>query len=242
MEANNGGLINIGVNTWAVWTGDADINDAALAAPVNDWRLAGLLAALFNTNDPTQLMSVNDTSTIDWLNILGGIAVLTNSTSSPIYYTVSPKFDSNIMSSNSSQALSIANAITQIKSAQPGQAFNSIGDILATPELTVISPWLNTDTDDQMDYGISDAAYEMIPSQLLPLLRADSTGKIIASNGTVNLQFSGSDGFAYALQTSTNLVNWTVAGTNCPQQGVFSLPLPLTPNSPERFYRSVLLP
>jgi hypothetical protein len=224
-----------------IWTGDADANDAALSAPVNDWRLAGLLVALFNTNDPTQLMSVNDTSTTDWLNILGGITVLTNSSPSPVGYYYAPQFDSYIMSSNSSQASVIANAIAQTKTAQSGHAFNSIGDILATPELTVISPWLNTSTSDQINYGISDKAYEAIPAQLLPLLRADSTGTIISGNGNWNLQFSGSDGFAYALQTSTNLVKWEMVSTNCPQQGVFIVPLPITPDSPKHFYRSVLL-
>lgn len=231
-----------GSQTWMAWTGDADANDAALSAPVNDWRLAGLLAALFNTNDPTQLMSVNDTSTTDWLNILGGITVQTNSTPSPIYYdSVSPELDAFVMSSNSPQASFIANAIAQTKTAQPGQTFKSIGDFLATPELTVLSPWLNTGTSDRIDYGISDEAYEMIPAQLLPLLRADSIGAVIKSNGGWSLQFSGSDGFVYAVQTSTDLVNWEVVSTNCPQQGVFSVPMPFEPDSRAWFYRSVLL-
>jgi hypothetical protein len=236
-----GNLNSIGVNTWEIWTGDPDANDAALSAPVNDWRLAGLLAALFNTNDPTQLVSVNDNSPTDWLKILGGITVLTNSSPSPVGYYYAPQFDSYIMSSNSSQASVIANAISQTKTAQSILEFNSIGDILATPELTVISPWLNTSTSDQMDYGISDEAYETIPAQLLPLLRADSIGAIIQSGSNWDLQFSGSDGFAYALQTSTNLVNWEIVSTNCPQQGVYTVPLPITPDSPKHFYRSVLL-
>jgi hypothetical protein len=232
---------NIGTNTWMNWTGDMDANDAALSAPVNDWRLAGLLVALFNTNDPTQLVSVNDKNPTNWLNLLSSIIVQTNSTPFPSPFVV-PEFDSYVMLSNSTQALIIANAIAQAKMTQPGQTFNSVGDILATPELTVNSPWLNTSAAVQVESGISDEAYEAIPAQLLPLLRPDSVGAMIQANGGLNIQFSGSDAFAYALQTSTNLVNWDVVSTNCPVQGSFSVPIQPVPNSQERFYRSVLLP
>ena len=241
IQINRGNTNYIGTNTWVQWTGDLDPFDAALSAPANDWRLAGLLAALFNTNDPTQLMSVNDGNTTDWLNVLGSITVQTNTTSFPNWFVV-PQFESCVMSGNSTQALIIANAMAQSKTIQPGQTFNSLGDILATPELTVNSPWLNTSTAAQGDYGISDEAYEAIPAQLLPLLRPDSVGAMIQVNGGWNIQFSGSDGFAYALQTSTNLVNWDVVSTNCPVKGSFSVPIPSVPNSQERFYRSVLLP
>lgn len=232
---------NIGTNTWMNWTGEMDANDAALSAPVNDWRLAGLLVALFNTNDPTQLVSVNDKNPTNWLNLLGSIIVQTNSTPFPSPFVV-PEFDSYVMLSNSTQALIIANAIAQAKTTQPGQTFNSVGDILATPELTVNSPWLNTSAAVQVESGISDEAYEAIPAQLLPLLRPDSVGAMIRANGGLNIQFSGSDAFAYALQTSTNLVNWDVVSTNCPVQGSFSVSIQPVPNSQERFYRSVLLP
>ncbi len=236
----------IGTNTWAQWTGDTQLTygqyiDAALSAPANDWRLVGVLVALLSTNDPTQLMSVNDRNTADWLNVLGSITVQTNSTRFPYWFIV-PQFESYVLSSNSPQALIIANAIAQSKTIQPNQTFNSPGDILATPQLTVNSPWLNTSTVGQVEYGISDEAYEAIPAQLLLLLRPDSVGVMIQVNSGWNIQFSGSDGYAYALQTSTNLVNWDVVSTNYPVQGSFSVPIPSVPNSPERFYRSMLLP
>jgi hypothetical protein len=67
-------------------------------------------------------------------------------------------------------------------------------------------------------------------------------GAMIQVNGGWNIQFSGSDAFAYALQTSTNLIDWEIVSTNYPVQGNFSVPIPAVPNSQERFYRSVLLP
>jgi hypothetical protein len=238
-------LGNLGTNTWMLWTGDTDPNDAALTAPANDWRLAGLLISLLNTNDPTQLVSVNDPNIADWLNVLNGLTVYSNSVAYPFTsYTTAPQFDTYVIASNSPQTLIVANGIAQVRAIQPNQFFYFIGDILATIELTENSPWLNTNSPsrifNQLQYGITDAAYEAIPAQLLLLLRPDSIGAMLPTNGGWSLQFSGSDGYAYALQTSTNLVNWNTVNTNYPVQGRFCAS-PLQ-NPSARYYRTLLLP
>ena len=249
---------NIGSNTWAGWTGDIQPDsfsgqylDAALMAPVSDWRLAGLLTSLLNTNDATRLFSVNDPNTTDWQNLFNGLIVYSNSTAAP-YPNGTPTFDTYVMASNSPQALVIVNGISGINATRantnlfPLQSFLQAADILAAPALTVNSPFLNLvdrlNLGVQTKYGITDAAYEAIPAQLLPLLRPDSFGTFMPTNGGWNLQFSGSDGYAYELQTSTNLAAWEIVSTNYPVQGAFTVPGPSVPNSPARFYRSVLLP
>lgn len=93
----------------------------------------------------------------------------------------------------------------------------------------------------QVAYGISDQAYEAIPSQLLPLLRVDSTGQMISTNGQIQVQFSGYDGHEYAIQVSPDLLNWSSVSTNAPANGVFSAALPTPANSPAQFYRSLLI-
>jgi hypothetical protein len=241
------GDISSGTNTWVAWTGDEDIPDAAIMAPVNDWQSASLMIALLNTNNITQLMSVNDPNIADWLNILNGLTVYSNSTTLPPFllrYGIIPliTFDTYVMSSNSPQAEIIANGIAQAKSAQPNQDFYSVGDILSAPELTVSSPWLNTSSASQLAYGITDAAYEAIPTQLLLLLRPDSIGALSLTNGGVNLQFSGSDALSYELQQSTDLVHWFALSTNNPAHGVFNVIIPAVPGSSQQFYRTVLLP
>jgi hypothetical protein len=229
-----------GLTTWMQWTGDFDVNDAALMAPVNDWRLAGLLMSLLNTNDATQLFSVNDPNTADWLNVLNGLTVYSNSVSSIRLSVLPPAFDTYVMWSNSPSTLIIANGIAQARAIQPNQNFYFVGDVLAAPELTENSPWLNTGTINQLQYGITDAAYEAIPAQLLSLLRPDSIGTISPTNGGWNLQFSGSDALTYELQDSTDLVNWHTISTNHPVQGYFNASP--SQNSSARFYRSVLMP
>src|SRR6266576_5437575 len=76
-------------------------------------------------------------------------------------------FDTLVMPSNSSQAALIINAIQQPRESQPGQSFRGLGDILAVPEPSTNSPWLNQSTTTQLQRGITDEAYEKIPAQLL---------------------------------------------------------------------------
>jgi len=242
----SGQFLSVGTNTWVQWTGDLDSNDAALMAPVSDWRLAGLLMSLLNTNDPTQLFSVNDPNIADWQNVLNGLTVYSNSLSR-IFPTMTPQFVTYIMASNSPQAVLVASAIVQAGNNQSSPVFYSIGDILATPALSMWSPFLNLGSltgfgQQQWEYGITDSAFEAIPAQLLLLLRPDSIGALTPANGGGNLQFSGADGYAYVLQTSTNLAAWCSLGTNQPVQGVFSVPVSPAAGSPRQFFRTVLLP
>jgi hypothetical protein len=244
---DSNGDINSGTNTWVAWTGDYNVPDAAVLAPVNDRQLVSLLISLLNTNDVTQLMSVNDANPADWLNILNGLTVYSNSTTLPPFALPrgdipSPTFDSYTMADNSPQAQIIANGIAQAKTGEPNQKFYTIGDILSAPVLTENSPWLNYTNANQQAYGISDAAYEVLPAQLLLLLRPDSIGAMFLTNGGANLQFSGSDSYTYEVQASTDLMHWFPISTNQPTQGSFNVAIPPTPNSPQKFYRTVLLP
>ena len=240
-----GTITHVGTSTWMQWTGDMDANDAALMAPVSDWQLAGLLMSLLNTNDPTQLFSVNDSNVADWQNLLNGLVVYSNS--APIVVATTPlQFTTYTIASNSPQAAAIASAIVQTRASQSSPVFYSIGDILATPALTEQSPFLNLGStafgQQQMNYGINDVEYEAIPTQLLPLLRPDSIGSLVTANGGWNLQFSGADGYCYLLQTSTNLIDWYSIGTNQPVQGSFSVPVGPAVASPGQFFRTMLVP
>jgi hypothetical protein len=219
-----------GLDSWTNWTGDSDVNDARTMAPIQDRHLVSLLTALFNTNDLAALFSVNNPDPNAWESLLNGLTALTNSFNQSGSITIF---------SNSTGASVIANGIESARSLQPAQFFIDVGDIMTTPQLAEQSPFL---AGLNATNGISDVAYEAIPSQLLPLLRPDSVGAIVQLNGGWNIQFSGSDGFAYALQTSTDLVNWNFISTNYPVQGHFNVPIPASSNSRAQFYRSILVP
>ena len=155
--------------------------------------------------------------------------------------TIPPQFSPIVISSNSAQALILANAIQSTKAGLPNQIFQAIGEILSTPQLSIQSPFLNSTTSAQQEYGISDQAYEAIPSQLLPLLRVDSIGTMTSTNGQMQVEFSGYDGHVYAIQLSPDLLNWTSFSTNSPANGVFNAAIPAVGNPPAQFYRTVLI-
>jgi hypothetical protein len=241
--------------TWVQWTGNTQYvagwkgtsglsPDAFFTQPTNDWRLASLLVSLLSTNDPRNLASVNQPSVPAWCGLLDGMTVLTNNlTDGQLYGQYEPpQFASLIMSSDSPQAATIATALVAARSSQPGQRIHDVGDILATPELSTASPWLNLSSAVQAQWGMTDEAYEAIPSQLLPLLRPDSIGAVSQSGGTLQVQFTGLDGYAYVVQTSSNLSDWINVSTNYPVNGSFDFVDTPPPGSPRRFYRSVLWP
>lgn len=158
-----------------------------------------------------------------------------------IFGFVPPQLDSLTVLSNSPQAAIIANAIQTVRATQPGGFFHDVGDIFNVPQLAEQSPFLNWNDSIQQQGGISDVAYEMIPGQLLSLLRADSVGSLAWTNGQWLVQFTGYDGHAYVVQTSPDLVDWTNLGTNSPVDGAFGFPVSPAPGAGPQFYRSRLV-
>ena len=232
-------------SNWRVWTGNAQLVanwnggygptwDAFYTQPTNDWRLASLILSLLNTNDPRSLASVNQPNAPAWSSLLDGLTVLTNSAPG--------QFDPIIVSSNSPQAATVAFALDAARANQPGQHFRDPADILATSELSLASPWLDTNGVTALLSTVNDEACEALPSQLLPLLRPDSTSSVTLSGGTLQVQFTGADGYAYTVQTSLNLLDWTTISTNYPANGSFNFLDTPSPGSSRRFYRSMLQP
>ncbi len=232
----------VDLSTWENWTGDTNDTDARWTQPTNDWQTASLLVSLLNINDLCSLLSVNNPNSNAWLAVFDGLTALTNSVpDNQLYAGSAPQFDSLTISSNSPQALVFANAIQSERSRQPDQFFHNVGDILAVPELTDQSPYLNWNDSTQQQYGISDEAYEKIPAQLLPLLRSDSVGSIVLENGQTVVRFTGYDGHAYAIEVSPDIINWLSVSTNYPVNGVLDFTNSASGAVNQRFYRSVLL-
>jgi hypothetical protein len=239
---------NLSVSDWLAWNNDTILItngnflliDAVLNHPNNDWPIASLWAQWLNTNDLSTLLSINNTDTNAWAARLDGLTALTNSAPGEL--------DPVIISSNSPQAGIIAQAIQTARANTdpmngavfPNHAFQDVGDVLATPQLSVASPFINTNgLSTPSANGITDEALEKIPTQLLPLLRVDSFGKIIPADGQIEMSFSGYDGHTYAIEASSNLTDWVIISTNCPSDGNFGITNIPTPG--QQFYRSVLL-
>jgi len=61
----------------------------------------------------------------------------------------------------------------------PKQVFTHVGDILAVPQFSEQSPYLNLSTLSQKQNGISDALYEWLPQQTLGLLRVSDQPRFV---------------------------------------------------------------
>ena len=181
------GLVNIGLNTWAQWTGDIqtvfnqnqNYYDAFNSAPVWDRLLFDVFTTRFNDNAVRGTLSVNQDHLAAWSALFSGMTVLSNNNVSPhpavmarpttTYFPISPAG----LDGNNSALGRIVNDINATRSNTnmfPYSGFTHAGSILATPALTDASPFLNR-TGFQTVYGISDEMYEWLPQQMMGLVR-----------------------------------------------------------------------
>jgi hypothetical protein len=232
------------LSIWSQWTG-FESQEAALVHPSLDRPLVAQLAVLLNTNPPANLASLNPESVAGWLPVLDSIAVLSNSVSEADLLRdpfLGASFDPLMMWSNSAQAGLVAEALEAARAGAPGGRFQDIGSLLAVPELSVESPWVDGSTSQLRQRGISDAAYEAIPAALLARLRPESVATVLGMQpDQLRIQFSGSDRASYRVEYSTNLVDWGVVSIQTPVNGVFEVPRHRRFPTSAGYYRTVFV-
>jgi hypothetical protein len=186
-----------GINTWINRTGNVNPFDATNTAPLQDRLLFDLFTTAPDDNATRGQLSVNvgavpgGTSLAAWSALFGGMVVLTNTAVTPqitgtsnSWMVISPAGAAYTNSPLGQLVLGI-NAMRALYTNADGVqgAFEHKGDILATPQLTEQSPFLNTNTaivgGNQLQYGISDEMYEWLPQQAMSLLRAPSAPRYV---------------------------------------------------------------
>jgi hypothetical protein len=148
---------------WARWSG------SRLTHPTNDWQLLGQFTVAPNESATRGLLSVNQSGEAAWAAVLSGVHVLTNSQTASIRSR--PVYESFVMAPATPQMQAMVNGINRARQTRPGGVFRWMGEVLATPELTVASPYLNTASVLERRHGLTDEAYERIPQQILSLLK-----------------------------------------------------------------------
>jgi hypothetical protein len=155
------------VQTWQSWSGSYGTH------PTNDWRLLDCFTTAPNDNASRGLLSVNQTNLAAWSAVLSGVTVLSNSlpdiAAGP---KTLPRFAQLTVNPDAPQLLNIVAGINRTHAFWTNHTFRTLGEVLATPELTVLSPYLSL-TPKQIQNGIDDATYERIPQEVLSLLRTD---------------------------------------------------------------------
>ncbi len=160
---------------WQKWSGSLG------TAPTNDWKFLDLFTVALHENSARGLLSVNQTNLAAWSATLSGVGVLTNTLPNPGKNT-RPGFRDIFIEPGSPQLRTIVAAINQARTNNPGGVFTNMGSVLSAPELSIRSPYLNTNAV-QLLHGLTDEAVERIPRQILSLLKEDEPRVVVYSFG-----------------------------------------------------------
>ena len=249
------------VDTWRIQSADylyspPGPNHWTRTHPTNDWAMMRLMVSLLNTNPPDRLVSINDSRPSAWASVWDGLTVLSNNLSDQALLGVAKltnwtiPFATLLMSSNSPQAATLNDALNRARAVRPGNRFRDLADFLTVPELSVFSPWLNTAPNVpsgkyvQRMFGLTDTAYEAIPSQILARLREEDVwGASTRTNTNVQVQFAVWPGYACDVEVSSNLTQWTsLQGGFTVSNQLITVDAPVTPDTGPRFFRAKLSP
>jgi hypothetical protein len=162
---------------WAEWSGSYGTH------PTNDWKLMELFTVAPNDNAARGLLSANQDGHAAWSAILSGVAVMSNSVPNQrLGPGVAGQFADLFIQPGSPQLARIVDGINRTRAQQTNGMFQTMGAVLATPELSETSPFLNL-SPAQLRYGLTDEAYERIPQQILSLLKPDDTRIVVYGFG-----------------------------------------------------------
>jgi hypothetical protein len=181
-----------GSAAWTNWSGhirrnwdrhDTTLIDAIVSHPTNDWKLLDVFTTAVNDNAARGRLSVNQTNLAAWSAVLSGVIALDGDPAArpfrrPVNFN--PVVIEPVGAEGTNSPLwHIVAAINDVRRTNTvSGVFNSVGDVLATPELTVSSPYLNV-AGEARTWGVPDAVYERIPQQILSLLTHNSTPRFV---------------------------------------------------------------
>ena len=197
-------LANLNTATnWANWSGNPELTNSFYTRPATDRVLFDIFTTALNENATRGQLPINQEGLAAWSAVLGGVVAITNTSPlSDLQKELSPRFGPMVVQpagyydpANTTIPLpplvKIVNGINNTRTNTgmfPSRSFKHLGDILATPELTTSSPFLDTGGlvsghNWQVERGINDAAYEWIPQQIMSLLRVGEPRFVVYAYG-----------------------------------------------------------
>jgi hypothetical protein len=199
-----------GFNTWQSWTGDGNTFDLTNSAPVEDRLLFDLFTTAFNDNATRGQLSINisSNSLAAWSAVFSGVEVLANTNvltvkeiarkqvwPRPMLPIIATNIQPAGVNVNNSALAQIVAGIDQARAAFTNRdgltgVFEHKGDILATPQLTEQSPFLNRNGGIQLT-NASDEMYEWLPQQVMSLVRVGPPRYVIYTYGQALKPASG---------------------------------------------------
>jgi hypothetical protein len=189
------GVIMTNFGQTALFSNNVFFSDAFLTQPTNDWHLLDLFTTALNDNATRGQLSINQTNLAAWSAALSGVIALTNNlddSGTPItdalgnpipgWLPIQPAgyYDPSTPATTWPPLVRLVNAINNARTNTPRHVFSHLSELLAVPELTVASPFLNTNgTPSLFNSGLNDAAYERLPQQIAGLLKDDSVPRFV---------------------------------------------------------------
>lgn len=175
----------LGQKSWTGWAGNP------LTRPENDWAILDLFTTALNDNSARGVLSVNQTNAAAWAGVLAGVPVLTNT--APSVASLQRVF----IEPASPQMERIVASINGARTNFPGQRFQKMGQFLSAPALSVgtwtndangaviteFSPFLRPFNATDQPTQLPDEVVEMVPQQILSLVRLDEPRVVIYSFG-----------------------------------------------------------
>jgi hypothetical protein len=198
-----------GVTTWEYWTGNYNPTNTAYTAPVQDRLLFDLFTTTFNDNATRGTLSVNvgapnGPSLAAWSALFSGLVTVSNNASDlairpsvvsqtqtrPPAYTATNFFqpagpyNPTLPLAQQPPLVQIVQGINNTRATFTNAdglvgTFEHVGDILAVPQFSEQSPFLNRSSGTQLTNGISDEMYEWLPQQTMSLLRCSGSPRYV---------------------------------------------------------------
>jgi len=164
-----------------------------LMHPTNDWRLLDLFTVAQTPNVSHGQLAINQSGLAAWTAVLGSITVISNMVPVIGKAPPPPSGFTNLLIDpvyHGAQIQAIVDSINRNRMQRPNQVFRSLGELMAVPELTTRSPFINTGPDPSgagadivQTYGFNDEAYERIPRQILSFLKVGDARYVVYAFG-----------------------------------------------------------
>jgi hypothetical protein len=168
---NNQTVTNwVPIPPWLAYAGATNFYDSLYSLPTNDWRILDLFTTAINDNATRGQLSVNQTNLAAWSAVLGGVNVLPDLLTNSTFITPAGFYTD----ANPTPLALIVKGIINSRTNFPNKTYQRLGDILATPQLSVASPYLTTRTN-----FMNDEVYERIPQQIMGLLRTGDQPRFV---------------------------------------------------------------
>lgn len=173
----------VDTNNWFLWAGSYGTH------PTNDWSIVEAFTVAPNDNAARGLLGVNQTNLAAWSAVLSGIPVLTNTTPlASLRTNGGAGFQQLLLPPDlpgSPQLRQIVAGINRTRDWETNRLplgrgwplFEHMGRLLATPELTMTSPFLST------DHLVDEFILECLPQQILSLVKSDEPRFVVYSFG-----------------------------------------------------------